>query len=205
MLKYIVFGSGLAFTAVIQPGPLQAYLLARVAAVGWRRTLPACLSPLVSDCPIAVLSLFLLGQLSPAAQQVLRGAGGLLLLFFAFMTLRRWRRADPPSARGSVPHTVLEAAAVNLLNPNPYLGWTLVLGPTVLAAWRHDHAQAVILLVAFYGTMILLLAAFIGIVGTARVLGPGMHRTLLAVSGVLLALLGATMVAGAVITLGGLL
>ena len=38
MLQYVVLGAGFAFAAVIQPGPLQAFLLSRVAAAGWRRT-----------------------------------------------------------------------------------------------------------------------------------------------------------------------
>ena len=53
-----------AFAAAIQPGPLQAFLLARVAAAGWKRTLPAVLAPLLSDIPIATLAVLGLYQLA---------------------------------------------------------------------------------------------------------------------------------------------
>ncbi len=43
MLPNVLLGSGFAFAAVIQPGPLQAFLLSRAVAAGWRRTLPAAL------------------------------------------------------------------------------------------------------------------------------------------------------------------
>jgi len=80
MLENLVLGGGFAFAAAVQPGPLQAYLLSQVAARGWRRTLPAALAPLLSDGPIALLVLLVLGRLSVGAQQALRAAGGVLLL-----------------------------------------------------------------------------------------------------------------------------
>ena len=82
MLKYILIGGALAFTASIQPGPLQAYLFSRVTAIGWRRTLPAAFAPLLSDGPIALLALLVLGQLSEPlpAKQVLPSGRYLILL-----------------------------------------------------------------------------------------------------------------------------
>ena len=97
MLKYVVIGASLAFAAAVQPGPLQAYLLSRVTAIGWRRTLPAALAPLLSDGPIAVLALLVLGRLSLGAQSVLRLAGGALLLYLAWGAYKQWRRNDSRS------------------------------------------------------------------------------------------------------------
>jgi threonine/homoserine/homoserine lactone efflux protein len=190
MLQYILLGGGLAFAAAIQPGPLQVFLLSRVAAAGWKRTLPACLSPLLSDGPIALLALLVLGKLSATVQQILRASGGALLLYFAWSALRQWRTPAATSSQGSAPRTLLEAAVVNLLNPNPYLGWALVLGPSVLVAWGDRPASAVALLVAFYGTIVAMLAAFILLVGTSRFLGARVQRGLVAVSALVLAGLG---------------
>ena len=189
-MEYLLLGGGVAFGAAVQPGPLQAFLLSRVAAVGWRRTLPACLAPLLSDGPIAVVALLVLGQVSTAAQQLLRAAGGVLLLYFAWAALRQRRGSAGQRSQGSAPRSLFQAALVNVLNPNPYLGWTLVLGPSVLNAWHLHPANAVALVVAFYGTMVVMLALFIVLAGAARRLGPGGQRTLLAVSAVVLALLG---------------
>lgn len=61
MLPYLMLGGGLAFAAVLQPGPLQAFLLSRTIAHGWKRTLPAALSPVLSDLPIALLVLLVAG------------------------------------------------------------------------------------------------------------------------------------------------
>ncbi len=191
MLKHLLLGSGLAFAAAAQPGPLQAFLLTRAASLGWRRTLPACLAPLLSDGPIALLSLTVLSRLPAAFQELLRIAGGLLLVYLAWGAFRQWRRptADAPGA--SAPRTLLEAALVNLLNPNPYLGWALVLGPSVLAAWREHPTHGVAMVVAFYGTMSLTLAGLILVAGSTSALGPRFRRGLAGVAALVLAGLGA--------------
>lgn len=189
MLEYIGIGGGLAFAAAVQPGPLQAYLFARVTAIGWRRTLPAALAPLLTDGPIALLALLVLGQLSSAVQGGLRIAGALLLAALAWRAVRQWRQdATGPRARtDGNPRTLLEAALVNALNPNPYLGWALVLGPVVLAAWREEPSFAVAVLVSFYATMVIVSALLIVAFGSARLLGPKLQRALLLVSGLVLA------------------
>jgi threonine/homoserine/homoserine lactone efflux protein len=192
MLEYIGIGGGLAFAAAVQPGPFQAYLLSRVAALGWRRTLPAALAPLLSDGPIALLALVVLGHLSEAMQSAMRAGGGLLLLFFAWRTFQEWRRhgtvATAPAEK--VPRTLLEATVVNLLNPNPYIGWALILGPVVLGAWREAPSSGVAVVVAFYATLIVTSAVLILLFGSAQSVGPNIQRRLLLVSALVLAGLG---------------
>ena len=193
MIQHVLLGCGFAFAASIQPGPLQAFLLSRVAAAGWKRTLPACLAPLLSDGPIAIIVLLALGQVSATGHMLLLTAGGVLLLYFAWADFRQWGGPIDQRSHDSAPRTLFQAALVNVLNPNPYLGWALVLGPSVLTAWRQHPANAVAIVVAFYGTMVAMLALFIVLVGTARFLGPRRQRGLLAVSALILALLGASL------------
>ena len=190
MWQYLLFAGGYAFAAAIQPGPLQAFFVSRVAAHGWQRTLPACLSPLLSDGPIALLALLVLGQLSSTAQAVLQGAGGLLLVYLAWGALQQWRHSSGQDEAPSTPRTVLEATLVNLLNPNVYISWTLVLGPMIQTAWAEQRAYAVALLAAFYATLVGTMAAFIYLVGTARFLGSRFQRGLVGISAVVLAALG---------------
>lgn len=192
MFPDIALGGTLAFAAVVQPGPLQAFLLSRAAAEGWRRTLPAAFSPLLSDGPIALLTLFVLGRVPPAGQHLFRTAGGLLLLYLAWTSLRSLRApaaaAEPD--RHAAPRTLLQAAAVNLLNPNPYLAWALVLGPAAVTAWHEEPTRAVALLGAFYGVMVAGNAGFIVLAGAARSLPPRSQRGVALASALLLAVLG---------------
>ncbi len=190
MLADVLLAGSLGFGAAIQPGPLQALLVSRAVSIGWKRTLPACFAPLVSDGPIAVLAILALGRLPRAGLPLLRAAGGVLLLYLAWTALRRWRRPAAASSQLSAPRTLLEAASLNLLNPNPYLAWALVLGPTVVTAWRRHPVHAVAFVVALYGTMLLTMVAFVLLAGTSRLLSARVQHALVAASTVILAGLG---------------
>jgi hypothetical protein len=77
---------------------------------------------------------------------------------------------------------------MNALSPGPYLFWSLVTGPILLAGWRQAPALGVGFLIAFYATMVASLAAIILVFGIARSLGPRLTHFLLGSSAI--ALLG---------------
>jgi len=190
MLQSILFAGSYAFAAGLQPGPLQAFLLARTFATGWKRTLPAALAPLLSDGPIALAVLLVVGQLSPRAQHGLRMGGGVLLLYLAWTAFRQTRHDAEGEASGSAPRTLFQAVLVNLFNPNTYLGWAFILGPALLTAWHRRPAEGIALLVTFYGVLVTTTAAFVVLAGTARFLSPQARRKLLGISAFVLAGLG---------------
>ena len=205
MTESLIIGAGFAFAAAVQPGPLLAFLLSKVAENGWKRTLPAALSPLLSDGPIAVVVLVVLERLPRGMDSVLQAAGGAFLLVLAGTSYRRWKqnKAASPADKGSAPHTLVQAAVVNLLNPGPYLGWSLVLGPAVMSAWSRSPASAVVLIAVFYTTMITTLGLIIFAFGATSLLGPGGRRKLVLASTITLAALGLYLLVGA-LARGGL-
>jgi threonine/homoserine/homoserine lactone efflux protein len=193
MLAYLVIGMTYAFAAAVQPGPLQAYIIAQTLRHGWRRALPAACSPLLSDGPVIALVLLVLSRLPAWLIPTVRLAGGLLLLAFAFLAARAWRRfeADRAAPVRVEPQSLLGAAAVNLTSPGPYLGWSLVMGPLLLKGWREAPARGIALLVGFYGVMVLSMAVIIVLAGAARGLGPRVNRAMIGLSALALAGLGA--------------
>jgi threonine/homoserine/homoserine lactone efflux protein len=193
MLTYLVLGMTYAFAAAVQPGPLQAYAIAQTLRHGWRRALPAAFSPLLSDGPIIVLVLLALSRLPAWLVPAVRLAGGVLLLFFAFLAARGWWRFDAarPAPATVRPRSLLGAALVNLASPGPYLGWSLVMGPLLLKGWREAPANGVALLAGFYGVMVTAMVVIILLAGAARGLGPRANRAMLGLSALALAGLGA--------------
>jgi len=189
MIAYLILGATYAFAAAVQPGPFQTFLISRTLTNGWRRTLPAALAPLISDGPIILLVLVVLNQVPTWLEQVLRFAGGVFLLYLALGAFKAWRSYQGPQAavEGSTRQSVLQAAGVNLLNPNPYLAWTLVMGPLLLKGWRETPTHGLALLIGFYMTMVLSLAGIIFLFGRVRDLGPRVGRGLLAASAIALA------------------
>jgi threonine/homoserine/homoserine lactone efflux protein len=192
MLAYLLLGVTFAFAAAVQPGPLQAYLVSRTLSHGWSRALPAAFSPLVSDGPIIVLALLVLSRVPAGFERGLRLAGGAFLLFLAWRAARTWRTWAPALVAGgnSGRESLLGATVVNLLNPGPYLGWGLVMGPLLLKAWRESPAHGVALLAAFYATLVSGMIATVLLFAGAGRLGPRVNRALVGLSALALAAFG---------------
>jgi threonine/homoserine/homoserine lactone efflux protein len=188
----LLIGISYALSAGLQPGPLQAFFLAKVSEIGWRRTLPAAFAPLVSDGPIALIAILLLRFLPASFRSWLGLAGGITLLYFAWRAFKATRQdgAFSDNNPSSTPKTLGQAALINLVNPNPYLGWSLVMGPAVIAAWESGPSLALALLLSFYITMIGTSLILIYLMGQALLIGPGARRILSLISGLLLVGLG---------------
>jgi len=192
MWLYILQGIGYGFAAGVQPGPLQTYIVSQTLLKGWRRTLLAAFAPLISDGPIIAICLFVLSQVPGWLQRILFIAGGLFVLYLAYGAYQTWKNFDPnlPSPQSGTQQSILKAALVNTLNPNPYIFWTLVTGPILLAGWRNTPLYGLGFLMGFYATFIFSLAAMILIFGTMRQLGPKINRILLGFSAVALFFFG---------------
>jgi len=188
MWLYIIQGIGYGFAAAVQPGPFQTYLISQTLSKGWKRTFPAVLAPLISDGPIIVLCLLVLSQVPAWLQRFLHIAGGSFILYLAYGAYRAWKNFDLniSSTELATHQGVLKAALVNLLNPNPYLYWTLVTGPILLTGWRETPAHGLGFIVGFFVSLIFSLSAIVVVFGTARRFGPKANRTLLGISAVAL-------------------
>ncbi len=192
MWLYIVQGIGYGFAAAVQPGPFQTYIISQTLTRGWKRTLPAALAPLISDGPIIALCLLILSQIPVWFQKFLYVAGGLFVLYLAYGTYKSWKNFDSntPSAESGAQQSVLKAALMNLLNPGPYIFWSLVTGPILLKGWRETPVHGIGFLAGFYVTLVLGLGILIVIFGVARQIGPRVNRALLGVSAVALLCFG---------------
>jgi len=192
MFPYLVLGATFGFAAVLQPGPMQAYLMAQAASHGWRRTLPAAFAPLLSDVPVIAVTVVVLSRMPSWFMHWLRVAGGVFVLYLAFRAFRKWRAWEPARAvqAPSAARSVFQSTTVNLLNPNPWMAWSIILGPLLLKAWREAPAHGVALLAGFYGVMVLGTAATIVLFGMAGKLGSGVGRSLIGLSAAALAAFG---------------
>jgi threonine/homoserine/homoserine lactone efflux protein len=150
------------------------------------------LAPLVSDGPIIILVILALSQVPDWLQRFLHLAGGLYVLYLAYGAAVAWRRFDLRDFRttASGPRTVVSAAIVNILNPSPYIYWSLVTGPILLAGWRETPANGLGFLASFYVTIVLSLSAIVVVFGMAGKAAPKVNRALLGASWVALLCFG---------------
>jgi threonine/homoserine/homoserine lactone efflux protein len=189
MWAYLIQGMGYGFAAAVQPGPFQTYLISQTLRNGWQRTLPAALAPLISDGPIIILTLVVLSHVPEWFQRFLYIAGGLFILYLAYSAFVAWRNFDKAGVvtYSASRQSAVRAAMMNALSPGPYIYWSLVTGPILLAGWRKAPVNGVGFLVSFYATVVLSLIAIIVVFGTARRLGPKVNRVLIGVSSIALA------------------
>lgn len=183
MWIYLIQGLGFGLAAASQPGPFQTYLISQSLTRGWKRTLIASLAPLVSDGPIILLCVLVLSQVPAWLQRFLYIAGGLFILYLAYGAFKAWREFDTDHLQAESKISGLpKAALMNALSPGPYIFWTLVTGPILLAGWRETPVHGIGFLAGFYVAMVGTLAAIIITFGTASKLGPKFNRGLLGAS-----------------------
>ena len=56
---------------------------------------------------------------------------------------------------------LVNAIILNVLNPTPYIFWSVISGPILLSGWRESPGLGVSFLIGFYGVFILSLSALI--------------------------------------------
>jgi hypothetical protein len=79
---------------------------------------------------------------------------------------------------------------VNLLNPGPYLGWSLVMGPLLIKGWSEDPVNGIILLIGFYSSMVVYSIVMVVLFGIATNIGPQVNRISIGISVIALVIFG---------------
>lgn len=189
MTSYLILGITFAFAAAVQPGPLQSYFISQSLSNGWRKTLPASFAPLISDGPIIILVVILLRQAPVWLLNGMQCAGGFLLLFLAINAYKTWRTYNFQEINKdqSVIKTVFQAVFVNFLNPAPYLGWSLIMGPLLMKGWRESPINGIVLLIGFYVTLVATSMVIIIVFASARKFGQRVTKTMIGLSVIALA------------------
>jgi threonine/homoserine/homoserine lactone efflux protein len=192
MFVYLIFGITYALAAAIQPGPFQTFIISKTLENGWKRTLPAAFAPVLSDGPIIILVLLILNNIPPAFLKYLQIGGGLFLLYLAFGSLRSFLNFDKlkKTEENKISSTLFKAVLVNVLNPAPYIGWSLIMGPMFIKGYREAAVNGIALIAGFYVTIVLSQMGIILLFGLARSIGPKVTRITLGIAVVGLAAFG---------------
>jgi len=192
LILYFLQGATLALSATIMPGPFQAFLFSQSLKNGWKGTLPAAFAPLVTDGPVIGLVLLVLTQTPAWFLDTLRIAGGLFILYLAregFLALKKPAPAlEPSNDEGR--RTFLNAVAINALNPNPYIFWSVVGVPIILTGWRETPGFGIGFIAGFFGTFICSLSILIIIFSTAGRIDNRVTRILMGLTAAALFIFG---------------
>jgi threonine/homoserine/homoserine lactone efflux protein len=115
----------------------------------------------------------------------------MFLLYLAFHAYKTWFKFNQNIIRDISPQqNVFKAVIINLLNPNPYLGWSLIMGPLLIKGWNENPMNGIILLIGFYGSMIICSIVMVVLFAAARNFGQRVIHISIGISVIAFALFG---------------
>ena len=189
VLTYLLQAAALGVSAALLPGALQAFFLAQTLRLGWKRSLPLALTPLLSDGPLVAATLLLLPRLPPTWWRGLEILGGFYLLYLALSLFRQPVSEQTTTSQGRI-RTLFQAVTINWLNPNPYIFWATVLGPLVLQGWQKQPGLGLAFIGVFYAVMVGGNVSLIWLFGRLGGLPAAWRRRTLRLVALLMALFG---------------
>jgi threonine/homoserine/homoserine lactone efflux protein len=155
MIEALGLGLLLGVSAGMSPGPLLALVLSQTLRFGAGAGIRVALAPLITDLPIVVGAVLLVGAAPTTGwlPAVIALAGAAFVAYLAWDTWRTEMAEDGLVA--AAPHSWTRGVIVNFLSPHPYLFWLAVGAPTLLSAVARDGAAGGAgFLVGFYGGLV---------------------------------------------------
>jgi threonine/homoserine/homoserine lactone efflux protein len=160
--------------------------------------LRVAVAPLITDLPIIGVTLLVLDRMPAGVLRALTIAGGLVVTYLGVEIIRSAREATlTTQGDDSGLNELWQGVLVNLLNPNPYIFWITVGGPTLVAGWRESSVYPLAFLAGFYTLLVgsKILVAWLIDNQTQR-LSLVWYRRILSLSGLLMLGLGIAILAG---------
>ena len=140
----------------IKPGPLNTLVITETLQHDWRAGTKVALSPLITDAPIITISAWMWLQATSLSgvEAILYLAGAAFLTWLGIDGLRSasptFDEIDSPQEERSLRRGII----TNLLNPNPWMFWTLAGAPFMVAAWNQSAWMPFAFVVPFLSVLI---------------------------------------------------
>ena len=195
-MEYLIQGLLLGLGVGLAPGPLLALVISASLRGGTSHGLRVALSPLITDLPIIVISLFILRQINNSALGFLSIVGTIVLFYFAYESWMAGKNNPQDFIKegksiGSTKTTLFKAILTNFVNPSAWLFWMTAGGTLLVSGWNKSLLDAVGFLVGFYLLLIgsKALLAF-GIGSTRNKMPSWLYKLLVRIAAILLLVLG---------------
>jgi len=195
-MEYLIQGLLLGLGVGLAPGPLLALVISASLRGGTSHGLRVALSPLITDLPIIVISLFILRQINNSALGFLSIVGTIVLFYFAYESWMAGKNNPQDFIKegksiGSTKTTLFKAILTNFVNPSAWLFWMTAGGTLLVSGWNNSLLDAAGFLVGFYLLLIgsKALLAF-GIGSTRNKMPSWLYKLLVRIAAILLLVLG---------------
>jgi len=154
MMKFLLTGVVLGFSAGISPGPLLALIISETIRHHTFAGVKVAFAPLITDVPIVVLCFLVLNRVSnvPAVLGVISILGGLYVAWLGIDSLRV--KDINLTARTVSSRSLWKGVVTNALSPHPYLFWLSVGSPLMVRALEVSNVSLILFLAGFYFCLI---------------------------------------------------
>jgi threonine/homoserine/homoserine lactone efflux protein len=150
ILKFIAMGGMLGLTAGMSPGPLLTLVISETLSHSKREGIRIAISPLITDIPIVVVSLFVFSRLNEfnSILGVISLVGGIFVAYLGYETIQA--RELPIGENYIQPESLKKGIIANFLSPHPYLFWVTVGAPLALEAYQISLLTLLLFFLSFY-------------------------------------------------------
>ncbi len=179
-LPFLASGLLLGLSGGLTPGPITTLVITHTLRHNFGEGVKIAIAPLLTDLPVILLTLFVFSRL--AEIDVVLGIIALVGAGYLFCLARATFAAPPLEETSKVeePRSIRVGLIANLLNPNPYLFWSLVGAPTLYRALETSLLATTLFMVGMYTCLVGGKIAVAGVAarGRAYLRGSGFRRTL---------------------------
>ena len=150
MIHHLIYGISLGFIAGISPGPLLTLVITETIKYNRKEGVKIALSPLISDLPIVVFTVYIIGRASNynTVLGIISLLGALFIIYLAWENIKTKKfQIDIPNIKTL---TFRKGVIANLLSPHPYLFWLLVGAPFTIKAYEENLISAILFVTGFY-------------------------------------------------------
>jgi len=159
-MEFLILGMVLGLSAGLAPGPLLTLVISETLRHNRGAGIKVALSPVITDLPIILLTLFVLANLANfhGLLGFISILGGLFLLYMGYESIIT--QGVEPDLNKVGPHALTKGVIANFMNPHPYLFWFSIGGPIMTKAMDASGGALLAFLGSFYlllvGTKVLL-------------------------------------------------
>lgn len=156
-METLLAAVSLGLFAGVSPGPLMALVLTASLERGFRAGALTAIAPLLTDAPVILLSLVVLGRVPESLLSAITVAGGAFVAWIGVRTIVEARRSVAPGGAPAEPtdrRYVWRGALVNLLSPHPWIFWFTVGTPLMIERWPVAPWESIAFLAVFLGLLV---------------------------------------------------
>jgi threonine/homoserine/homoserine lactone efflux protein len=149
-ITFLFSGVALGLIAGISPGPILTLVISETLKHNKKEGIKIALSPLITDLPIILLTVFLIAKLSVYNEVLgfIAAGGALFLLVLAYECIIYKDIVVSPEPLKA--QSLKKGITANFLNPNPYLFWLTVGTPLLIKAYHDGLGSVEAFIFGFY-------------------------------------------------------